>query len=82
MTEVVAQTLRRILRTPAAAEYIGLAQSTLEKLRVVGRGPLFIRLGGRAIGYDVRDLDAWLDGQRVHRAPSATSRNSTATKPR
>ena len=54
----------RIVRTPGAAEYTGLAESTLEKLRLTGGGPLFIRLGGRAIGYDLRDLDAWLDGHR------------------
>ena len=61
MTELI----RRILRTAAASEYVGLAKSTLEKLRVVGGGPRFLRLGGRAIGCDVRDLDAWLDEQRA-----------------
>ncbi len=55
---------RRILRTREAAEYLGLAASTLEKKRLTGDGPVFVRLGGRAVGYDVRDLDAWLDGQR------------------
>ena len=54
----------RILRTPGAAGYVGLSPSTLEKKRLTGDGPAFIRLGGRAIGYDVRDLDAWLDGLR------------------
>lgn len=55
---------RRILRTPGAAEYLGLAESTLEKMRITGVGPRFIRLGGRAVGYDRQDLDAWLDHQR------------------
>ncbi len=55
---------KRILRTPNAADYVGLSASTLEKKRLAGDGPRFIRLGGRAIGYDVRDLDAWLDQQR------------------
>jgi len=55
---------RRIVRTPGAAAYLGLAQSTLEKMRITGGGPRFIRLGGRAVGYDIRDLDAWLDEQR------------------
>ena len=56
--------LKRILRTPEASGYVGLAPSTLEKKRLTGDGPAFIRLGGRAVGYDVRDLDAWLDTQR------------------
>ena len=55
---------RRILRTREAAEYVGLASSTLEKMRLGNGGPRFIRLGGRAVGYDIRDLDAWLDEQR------------------
>jgi excisionase family DNA binding protein len=55
---------KRILRTNEAAEYLGLSASTLEKMRLTGGGPQFIRLGGRAVGYDVCDLDAWLDDQR------------------
>ena len=55
---------KRILRTPGASEYVGLSSSTLEKMRLLGEGPRFVRLGGRAIGYDIRDLDAWLDQQR------------------
>jgi predicted DNA-binding transcriptional regulator AlpA len=54
----------RILRTPEAAIYVGLSASTLEKMRLSGDGPKFVRLGGRAIGYDVYDLDLWLDSQR------------------
>jgi predicted DNA-binding transcriptional regulator AlpA len=54
------------LRTPAAAVYVGLSPSTLEKKRQTGDGPRFIRLGGWAVGYAVEDLDAWLDGQRDH----------------
>jgi predicted DNA-binding transcriptional regulator AlpA len=57
----------RVLRTPGAAAYVGLSASTLEKRRLSGGGPRFIRLGGRAVGYDLRDLDAWLDAQRENR---------------
>ena len=51
------------LRTPEAASHVGLASKTLEKWRVTGDGPPFIKLG-RAVVYDVRDLDEWLDGNR------------------
>jgi predicted DNA-binding transcriptional regulator AlpA len=53
----------RRLCTPAAAEYLGDAESTLEKRRVSGDGPPIIRLG-RVIVYDTRDLDAWLASRR------------------
>lgn len=56
--------MRRVLRTKPAAEYLGFAESTLEKLRLSGAGPRFIRLGTRAVGYDVADLDAWLKTRR------------------
>lgn len=56
---------RKILRTREAAEYVGLAASTLEKLRCYGGGPRFVHLAGRAIGYDLADLDTWLDEQRA-----------------
>ena len=61
ISELVA---RRILRTSQAAEYVGLSRSTLEKKRLLSDGPHFIRLGGKAVGYDIRDLDEWLDRQR------------------
>ena len=60
---------RRVLRTRQAATYLGVSPSTLEKMRSAGRGPRFLRLGGRAVGYDVRDLDAWLDDRRREDQP-------------
>jgi predicted DNA-binding transcriptional regulator AlpA len=54
----------RRLRTPAAADYLGYSESTLEKKRLTGDGPTFIRLG-RAVIYDTRDLEAWLAARRA-----------------
>lgn len=51
------------LRTPKAANYVGLGKSTLEKKRLTGDGPLFYKLG-RAVVYDTADLDAWLASRR------------------
>jgi predicted DNA-binding transcriptional regulator AlpA len=59
----------RVLRTPAAAEYVGLSDSTLEKFRLTGEGPQFVRIGVRAVGYRIEDLDAWLS-ERVRRSTS------------
>lgn len=52
---------RRVLRTAQAADYLGLARATLEKMRHLGTGPRWVRLGGRAVGYRIEDLDRWLD---------------------
>lgn len=53
---------KRILRTREAAEYIGLSASTLEKnRRTEGEGPPFVRISPNVVGYDIADLDVWLD---------------------
>jgi predicted DNA-binding transcriptional regulator AlpA len=56
--------LRRLLRTPDAAAYLALAESTLEKARLTGTGPKFARLG-RCVVYDLADLDAWFDARKA-----------------
>jgi predicted DNA-binding transcriptional regulator AlpA len=47
----------------AAAHHIGLSVSTLNKLRVFGGGPIFLKLG-RRVAYDLGDLEAWLATKR------------------
>jgi excisionase family DNA binding protein len=46
-----------------AAQYLGLSVSTLNKLRVFGGGPTFLKLG-RRVAYDLVDLDGWMVGKR------------------
>jgi predicted DNA-binding transcriptional regulator AlpA len=53
-----------ILRTTSAAQYLGLSASTLEKKRLQGTGPRFTKLGTRAVGYFVEDLDAYAESGR------------------
>lgn len=48
----------------AAAARIGLAVSTLQKKRVSGDGPPFVKLG-RAVRYRLADLDAWVAARVV-----------------
>lgn len=47
------------IKTREAARYLGLSSSLLNKLRLTGGGPVFVRLAGRAIRYRRADLDAW-----------------------
>ena len=51
------------LRTPEAARYLSVGQSTLERMRIAGTGPRFRRLGTKIIAYAVSDLDAWANEQ-------------------
>lgn len=62
---------RDYLRTPQAAEYIGISKSTLAKLRVSGRGPVYSKCG-RSVVYRRIDLDAWISsGVRTSTSHSA-----------
>lgn len=63
----------RRLRTPEAAQYLGLGKSTLEKLRLSGLGPVYSKAGPRVVVYDVVDLDAWLAMSRC-RSTSESAR--------
>ncbi len=63
------------IRTPAAAEYLGLSKSTLDKLRCFGGGPAYLKLG-RAVVYATADLDAWMAQRK--RASTWSSANDNA----
>jgi hypothetical protein len=62
------------LRTPAAAEYLGIAPSTLEKMRVSGTGPEF-EVVGKAVVYSIPALEEYL-AQRRARSTSETGRQT------
>ena len=47
------------LNTVEAARMIGLAVTTLEKMRVAGTGPRYVKMG-RAVRYRATDLEAYL----------------------
>lgn len=48
------------LTTEEAAEYTRLSVPTLNRFRVTGEGPKFLKLGG-AVRYRKSDIEAWLD---------------------
>ena len=50
----------RMVNTATAAQYVGLAKNTLEKLRLFGGGPRFSKYG-RAVRYSVDELDTWIE---------------------
>jgi len=56
-------------RTPAAADYLGIGQSTLERKRIDGTGPRWRRLGAKIVVYADEDLDEWA-AQQVHLSTS------------
>lgn len=54
---------RQMMRTDAASRYTSLSISSLNKLRLTGGGPKYLKLG-RTVVYDPIDLDEWLNANR------------------
>jgi predicted DNA-binding transcriptional regulator AlpA len=63
------------LSPDAAAEFLGLASSTLAKMRLSGNGPLYCKLGRRVV-YRKEDLEAWRESRVVRNTSDANARLS------
>lgn len=50
------------LNSPDAAEYVGVANSTMDTWRCLGKGPKFFKAGSR-VWYLVSELDAWIESR-------------------
>jgi hypothetical protein len=62
----------QILNVIQAADYTSISKSSLDKLRVYGGGPLYIKVGARVI-YDRIDLDTWLIGKKIANTSQAST---------
>jgi excisionase family DNA binding protein len=51
-----------LLTQPEAADYLRLSERTLERLRVNGGGPRFIKAGRRVL-YRAEDIEAWVQSR-------------------
>jgi predicted DNA-binding transcriptional regulator AlpA len=58
----------QLITTAQAATIVRLSPNTLDKMRVTGRGPKYLKVG-RRVFYRPEDLDAWLNSN----AHSSTS---------
>jgi hypothetical protein len=57
----------RYLTTAQTAEVLSLSARTLERMRVDGSGPPFLKAGGgkrSRVLYALGDIEAWLSGHR------------------
>jgi predicted DNA-binding transcriptional regulator AlpA len=51
--------MERLLTQRQAAEIVSLSERTLERLRVSGTGPHYVKLG-RRVAYRQADIEAWI----------------------
>jgi predicted DNA-binding transcriptional regulator AlpA len=57
------RSISRLVKTPGAAQITGLSKSQLNKLRVYGNGPEYIKLGA-SVFYEIAALEAWISTHR------------------
>ena len=55
----------RLLTQAEASRLLRLSERTLERLRLQGGGPLYVK-AGRAVRYRECDLEAWIDARVVN----------------
>jgi len=56
--------LSSMLTTVQAAAFLNVAKNTMEKWRLIGGGPAFVRLGRHCIRYLPADLEAFIAKRR------------------
>ena len=57
------------LTVEQAADYLRVSKNYLDKLRVSGLGPPFVRLGRRKVLYRMSDLNEWVE-ERIYASTS------------
>ena len=75
----VAFTPDQLITEEELADWIRESLSTLRKWRGSGKGPKFVRKP-RRVAYLVRDVQDWLDGQKVSSTAEADARRDQRTK--
>jgi hypothetical protein len=69
---VVTQDTNIVVTEGAAARMLGLSMRTLQRLRIEGGGPPFVKLTDRRLAYSVEDLHAWVRSRSVASTSAAT----------
>ena len=62
-----------VVTTKTSARLVGLAESTLAKLRLNGNGPIYCKLGRRVV-YRPTDLELWLQSRTARHTSDADAR--------
>ena len=69
----------KLLTTAEAAEFLGLAKPTLDCWRSRGGGPVFRRVGRRAVRYDLADLQIFAGDRRKSTSDPGVVNQATST---
>lgn len=57
--------IQELYREHEAAKILGVTIRCLQRWRVEGKGPLFVRVSGRCVRYTRKDLEDFINARRV-----------------
>lgn len=60
---------KRLINEKELAEYSGFKIQTLQKWRLLGKGPAFLKCGV-SVRYDMADVDRWIESCRQQEQPA------------
>ncbi|UPY35430.1 helix-turn-helix domain-containing protein [Sediminicoccus sp. KRV36] len=67
--------IQQLLAPAEAARLLGVSVRSLERMRVAGDGPPFVRIGKRRVAYTAGCMEAWLASRTFdHRAAEMARR--------
>ena len=78
----LAPTRRRLMNTSAAARYLGIAESTLEKARTSGSLDLPFVKAGKRVAYDIVDLDDFIERRKRRTTSDIPAGDALGSLPR
>lgn len=58
------QLIAKRVRPKDAAAMIGIAPSTLAKMRMRGDGPAYVKVNNRVVVYEISEIDKWINERR------------------
>lgn len=62
------------LTTKHAAKYLSVSKGYLDRFRLTGGGPRFIKLSPKKVIYDTADLDRWCEAHKQESTADVPSR--------
>ena len=65
--------MRTLLTQKEVAHWLGVSERTLERYRVIGTGPQFVRLD-RLVRYRLSDIEEWIESS-IRRSTSDPAAN-------
>jgi len=74
---MVDHNLNPILSERELAAWLGISLPSVQRMRSNGRGPQFVQLSERRIGYRKSDVERWLEARTIDRVGARTRGTQT-----